>query len=440
MSKQTRWLFTEIERWTKEQLISSDQAVRLRALYPDTGPRVSWGLILFSGLGAVVVGLGIILLLAYNWDDIPKFGKLSLIFGSIVAAHVAGLWLRWKRGAQPEIGEALSLLGTMLFGAGIWLVAQVYHIDEHFPNGFLIWGLGALALAWALNSVPQAILAAATLTVWGSCEVLQFDAPIDWSSALILVGLAPLAWRKRSRILTAVLLTSSYFLILANAGYWSGGGGAFTTAFSLSALLIAGARLIEGMSTSDDDGIAHVMTFFGLAGFAVCSYILSFHEMISDVLRWSNDHDRSAVGFIVYRWALFTVAVVAWGGLLAKTWRNKQLRVSNEEWLCPIALIYCQGLAVTGYYSDARFIAIVFNLVCLGVATMWMVRGCREGRLRPTVLGSLFFAALVFARYFDLFESLATRGVVFLVLGGVLFAEGFYYRRLRHERDGGELS
>ena len=51
-------------------------------------------------------------------------------------------------------------LGTMFFGAGIWLIAQVYHIDEHYPNGFLLWGLGALAMAWALRSIPQAIVAA----------------------------------------------------------------------------------------------------------------------------------------------------------------------------------------------------------------------------------------------------------------------------------------
>ena len=43
------------------------------------------------------------------------------------------------------------MLGTLFFGAGIWLVAQIYHIDEHFPNGFLIWGLGALALAWRIG-------------------------------------------------------------------------------------------------------------------------------------------------------------------------------------------------------------------------------------------------------------------------------------------------
>jgi uncharacterized membrane protein len=147
MSNPTRWLFTEIERWTNDKIISEDQAAEIRARYPASPPRRSWGLILFSGLGAVVVGLGVILLLAYNWAEIPKFGKLGLVFGSIVAAHSAGLWLRWKPSPNSELGEALSLLGTMLFGAGIWLVAQVYHIDEHFPNGFLFWGLGALALS-----------------------------------------------------------------------------------------------------------------------------------------------------------------------------------------------------------------------------------------------------------------------------------------------------
>ena len=49
---------------------------------------------------------------------------------------------------------------------------------------------------------------------------------------------------------------------------------------------------------------------------------------------------------------------------------------------------------------------------------------------------AVLFAALVFARYFDLFHSLAWRGVAFLVLGGVLFAEGFYYRKLRQAEEG----
>ena len=430
MSKPTRWLLAEIDRWTKDNLISTDQAAQLRALYP-LGESKSWGLMIFSGLGAAVIGLGVILLLAYNWAEIPKAGKLALILSSIIGAHSGGLWLRWKpRDPQRDLGEALSVLGTMLFGAGIWLIAQIYHIDEHFPSGFLIWGAGALALAWALESVPQAIIATITLSIWASAELFKFDAPADWATILMLGGVAPLAWRLRSAVLTAVLLASTYLIVGCNAGYWNGGGGSFTALLALSALLIAIARLNE--ETGNSPRLFAVLAFFGWSGFLICSYILSFEDAVSPVLRWSNDHPSASVLSWSYRWPLFASALVAWGFVVYRKWTARRGTVSNEEWLCPIALVYCQGLTVVGFYGDAQFVALVFNFVVLGIAIMWMMRGCRDGILRTTVLGSLLFASLVFARYFDLFESLAVRGVIFLVVGGVLFAEGFFYRRLRH--------
>ena len=434
MSKPTQWLFDELERWKREQIITDEQAARIRALYPDDAKKHSWGLILFSGLGATVVGLGVILLLAYNWQDIPKFGKLALIFGSIAAAHGTGLWLRWKPQAQPEIGAALSLLGTMLFGAGIWLVAQVYHINEHFPNGFLFWGLGALALMWTLGSVSQGIVAALTLTAWNCSELFRFEAPIGWGAPLVLVAIGSFAWLQRSAILGAVVLASSAFMLASQAGYWDGTGGVFTAIFAISVLLIAIVRLRAGDESRKQ--LRAVMAFFGWAGFAVCAYILSFKGAVDDMLRWTNAHDAGWASMVIYRWTFFALAALAWTWVLVRKLQKQAVNVRAEEWLCPIALLYAQGLAVAGYYQDREFVAIVFNLICVGVSTMWMVRGCRDGRLRPTVLGSLFFAAVVFARYFDLFESLAMRGLVFLLLGGVLFAEGFYYRRLRHEAGG----
>lgn len=431
MSKQTRWLLSEIERWTAEKIISAEQAARIRALYPEAAPAVSWGLIVFSGLGAVVIGLGVILLLAYNWQDIPKFGKLGLIFGATAAAHAAGLKLRSLDGWRPRLGEVFSLLGTMLFGAGIWLVAQVYNIEEHFPNGFLMWGLGALAMAWVLDSVPQGLLAAILITIWGGSEAIGFDAPVDWSWLLIAAALGPLVWRLRSALLLAVVLAALYVLLLINAGHWGGGGGAFSAAFSLSALLIAAGKFVNDETFP---GGRRVMAFFGLTGFLVCCYMLSFYES-ADSFASGSDTERETTAAFAYRMGLFIPAITAWAWLLWRTARGSRGLVAREEWLCPIALIYSQGLVMTGWTTDGRFVAIIFNLIFLSVAMMWMVRGCREGRLRPTVLGSLLFAALVWARYFDLFESLAARGLVFVVLGAILFAEGFYYRQMRQRAD-----
>lgn len=175
------------------------------------------------------------------------------------------------------------------------------------------------------------------------------------------------------------------------------------------------------------------------AGFLVCCYLLSFDKAVDDLLGWRDAATAAREQLIAYRWAPFGVAVALWGRLLMRAERGESTRVPWEEWLCPIGLLYCNLLGVTGTASGTLFVSLVFNLICLGIAAMWMVRGCRDGLLRETVLGSVLLAVVVFARYFDLFESLATRGLAFLLLGGLLVAEGFYYRRCRQtaESEGG---
>jgi hypothetical protein len=80
-----------------------------------------------------------------------------------------------------------------------------------------------------------------------------------------------------------------------------------------------------------------------------------------------------------------------------------------------------------------------FNLLFLTLALAWMVRGCQRGMLVPTTLGSLMFAALALARYFDLFESLLTRGIVFVLVGALIFTEGLLYMRARRTRQHEEV-
>src|SRR5687768_13243210 len=265
MSKQTRWLLAEIQRWTDDEIISFDQAARLRERYtaPLDGP--PWGLIVFASAGALVIGLGVILLFAYNWNEIPKFGKLALVLMTVVGAHTGGLVLYKRPGWQQRLGEAFLLLGTMLYGAGIWLVAQIYHIDEHYPNGFLLWALGALALAWILESLPHALLATVLLAIWGSSEVFHFHDPNFWALALLSVGLLPLCWRKQSALLLAFVLAALQLVLIANVLNYGGGSRAFASSLAFGVLLVAAARLTVILRPSFSMG-ASVMALFGFGG------------------------------------------------------------------------------------------------------------------------------------------------------------------------------
>lgn len=210
MKKHVRWLNAQLPAWVTQGLVTPGQADQLRRLYPPPEETLPWGMLIFSGIGAVVVGLGVILLLAYNWQLIPKFGKLTLVFGAVGLMHGTGLRLLQASDWRRQLGEALTLLGTMFFGAGIWLVAQIYHIDEHYPNGFLLWAFGALAMAWAMPSITQGILAAVTLSIWGGSESLGFGTTVHWAPLLLALGVGGLAAKERSPLLWLVLPSCCY--------------------------------------------------------------------------------------------------------------------------------------------------------------------------------------------------------------------------------------
>ncbi len=111
-------------------------------------------------LGAVLVGAGIFSFIAANWDGIPNGLKIVLIVAFMVAAYAAGWELREQR-RSPRIGEAMMLLGVILYGAGIFLIAQMFNIRANWPDGFLLWMGGAIAVGYVTSSLS--ILAAALI-------------------------------------------------------------------------------------------------------------------------------------------------------------------------------------------------------------------------------------------------------------------------------------
>jgi uncharacterized membrane protein len=96
-----------------------------------------------------------ILFVAANWSAIPVWGKLAVIFIPKIASYGAGFVLRYERRDFPKVGAAFILLGSLLFGAGIFLIAQIYHLLVHFSNGPLVWGLGSFPWPTCFVSRPS---------------------------------------------------------------------------------------------------------------------------------------------------------------------------------------------------------------------------------------------------------------------------------------------
>lgn len=126
-----------------------------------------------SGLGAVGLLLGIILLIAANWRAIPNAVKLGGFFVLFLGAHGAGIALRRPRTHWPALADAFSLLGAGLFLGGLGLVSQIYNIHENPAHGVLAWLVASAAMAVALASTPLAAMALVAGLIWGPMALVQ---------------------------------------------------------------------------------------------------------------------------------------------------------------------------------------------------------------------------------------------------------------------------
>ena len=78
-----KWLYKQLPSLVDAGVLTEDTADRIRGHYGDVNPHSgrAVAMIVCSVLGALLIGLGIILLLAYNWTDLgrPVRTVLSLV-------------------------------------------------------------------------------------------------------------------------------------------------------------------------------------------------------------------------------------------------------------------------------------------------------------------------------------------------------------------------
>lgn len=101
--------------------------------------------------GAILIGAGIFSFIASNWSHMPRELKVAVIVGAMLVTNILG-WLLREKYDYEKTGEALLLLGSLMYGGGIFLVGQMYNVRANWPDGFILWMLGTIVMAFAADS------------------------------------------------------------------------------------------------------------------------------------------------------------------------------------------------------------------------------------------------------------------------------------------------
>jgi uncharacterized membrane protein len=124
-----------LKRWHAAGLLSDEQAKRIEE-YEQEHASASWVLYGLTGLGVLVVLVGVISIVAANWMALPDGVKLVLYFASLLALAAATLGRLSKPGV---VREALLCAFGLYILAGIGLIGQIYHLVSDGYSGLFLW-------------------------------------------------------------------------------------------------------------------------------------------------------------------------------------------------------------------------------------------------------------------------------------------------------------
>ncbi len=158
------WLDDRVREWQDAEIITAEQASAIVAL--EAGRQKSatnayrYGRLigLISAFGAILLGVGLILLVAANWADLPRITKVAIAILVVVALESVGFWLRYHT-EYVRTGGAFLFVGAAAYGGAIALVGQTYNYPTDDPNLLVVWFLPVLPLAYIVRSQMVAALA-----------------------------------------------------------------------------------------------------------------------------------------------------------------------------------------------------------------------------------------------------------------------------------------
>jgi uncharacterized membrane protein len=401
----------ELPKWREEGLVDERAESVLFERYQLGEEGVSLAAAAIYTLGALLIGGGIISFVAWNWADLARPAKLSILGGALVLAHGGGWWMWRVADVMPRLGHALTLLGTLIFGGSIGLIAQMYHIAEDPAAGFGLWALGAAVAAWALRSTPNAAFGAAIACVWGCTYVSEHKELYGLVPWIVGAAFLPLAWVLRSRVqFVAAALSTGIVMTIAATGEFEFAG------LVLGALAAAAPLLAYSLAPA----FRHPATVVGLVFATLVFYLTSFREAAEEF----EVHDLELSAQNLWFLAPAFLAAVALLVRYRAGWRERPATLCALAGI-PLVLL---GLAAG---EDGLYGAIASNLVLAVVAAVAITSAAHSLNRVHFWYGSLLGGLLIVSRFLEFETELWLKAIVFIVCGIAVIAFGVAFERRR---------
>ena len=424
-----RDLAAEVCTWVDQELISADQARAICRQYGVDYDRIrsrSTAYRMLAVLGFLFVGLSVITVIGANWDLIPRGARMAGLLVLTAGAHAFAVQ-RWRSGRESH-ATGLFILGNLFYGASIILIAQIYHIGEHMPDGVFWWALGSVPFAVLLCNAGLALFSGLLALLWMLLEFRTgFLTPGFFCSAFPLFLAAELYVLVKGRASTVLFLIFVVSLALwfetLLAAVWMDGSGqldlsAEQALCGVTLLILAYAashrlHASQSVKARDHGAVLSLWTLrFALLGMLVLSFEAPWERLIG--ADWSNQASM---------WGI--MAALAAGALWIGSRTSKLHVVAMLIVLCGTAMV---AVVASQDESNAVWFQVIDNVALIAAGIWLIVRGTATGTSHYFFLGVAVILLTAFLRYVDLIGDYVDGAILFMGLAVLLLGSARYWK------------
>lgn len=443
----------EAAEWVADNVVSEQQAEAICARYGIDyrySDDRSLGYSVLMGLGYLFIGLAVITLLGANWDEIPRALRMWGLISLTMATQ--GFAVKRYLSGDTQSGVGLFLLGNLFYGASIILIAQIYHLGEHMPDGVFWWALGCLPIALLTRNTWLTLMTMLLALIWFFLEtslgfypllfplfiiaaiVVLINAPP--SLLLFIVTVASIGfwvefslsalWREDRQFeffaehlaVSVALFIFAYAVshwLVARGGSLSLGTKATSNASFTSSTTSASTTSytsIAASGKSQDYAVTLALWTlrFGLLFLLVMSFRGPWESLIETT--WSH---LSSMSVIV---SLLLAAALVLGGA-----RRPQLLLIIAVYVGTLAWVIFSNNPDSAFYLQ-----VLYNLLLLLCGISLLVQGIQRGITHYFFLGVATLLVTAFLRYVDLIGDYIGGAILFMVFAVVLLGAARYWK------------
>ena len=389
-------------------------------------------LLLFGILGALLVGIGVMFIIANQWDALPLSVKTTCAFLLLVVPQLLCGYVLLNKQDKIVWRESTALLLFFAVGANISLVSQIYHINGEPAIFFLTWILLTGPLIYLLNS--SAVSVAYLFLSMMYCLSARFNATFPYEDSIFwLLVLLPLPHYLRlirqspDNFLSVLhhwmipyVLTQTFFTlglhakVLLHPGYM---------------LLFAVFCYIGSLPFLKNRPLQHNgYLVFGFAGTIISLLVMTFQspwkKMTAQTLSFSELLLTTEFAACLVLFALAAYLLYL---------KNKENPLF--EWqLTDVAWMLYIPVFILGVWATTLSV-ILMNLLVFVFGLLMLRDGSRKSHLGVLNTGMLVIALLAVCRSFDTEITFAVKGIMFVLVGIGFFATNWLIIKKRKENE-----